>query len=63
MFPYNELFSFSSGTFFMKWLGVAWLVYIICLSLWIILQKRPPVSTLSWILALAFIPYAGFLIY
>ena len=63
MFPYNELFSFSSGTFFVKWLGVAWLVYIICLSLWIILQKRPPVSTLSWILALAFIPYAGFLIY
>ena len=58
MFPYDELFGFSlSGAFsFMKWLGIAWLVYIICLSIWIILQKRAPVSTLSWILALAFIP-------
>ncbi len=65
MFPYDELFGFSlSGAFsFMKWLGIAWLVYIICLSIWIILQKRAPVSTLSWILALAFIPYGGFIIY
>lgn len=47
----------------MKWLGIAWLVYIVCLSIWIILQKRAPVSTLSWIFALAFIPYGGFIIY
>lgn len=47
----------------MKWVGIAWLVYIVCLSFWIILQKRAPVSTLSWIFALAFIPYGGFIIY
>lgn len=65
MFPYDELFGFSSSSAFSftKWLGIAWFLYIICLSIWIILQKRAPVSTLSWILALAFIPYGGFVIY
>ncbi len=64
MFPYIELFGLSSNSLsFMKWVGIAWLVYIVCLSLWIILQKRAPVSTLSWIFALAFIPYGGFIIY
>lgn len=64
MFPYDELFGFSSGQLsLVKWLGIAWLIHIVCLSIWIILQKRAPVSTLSWILVLAFIPYGGFLIY
>ncbi len=64
MFPYDELFGLTSSSLaFMKWLGIAWLVYIVCLSIWIILQKRAPVSTLSWIFALAFIPYGGFIIY
>ena len=64
MFPYIELSGFSSTAHsFLKWMGLAWLVYIVCLSVWIILQKRAPVSTLSWIFALAFIPYGGFIIY
>ncbi len=50
MFPYIELFGFASTSLsFMKWLGIAWLVYIVCLSIWIVLQKRAPASTLSWI--------------
>lgn len=47
----------------LKLAGVAWLVHIVFLSIWIILQKRSPVATLGWILALAFLPYIGFLIY
>lgn len=45
------------------WLPVAWAAYITALSVWIVLQKRPPVSTLAWILALAALPVLGFVIY
>ncbi len=45
------------------WLPLAWAVYISALSVWIVLQKRPPVSTLAWILSLAALPVLGFLIY
>lgn len=44
-------------------LGIAWIIHIIILSILIILQKRPPISTLSWIISLAFIPYLGFVIF
>jgi len=44
-------------------LSLAWSAYIAILSVWIVMQKRPPVSTLSWILSLAFLPFAGFFIY
>ncbi len=47
----------------LKLTGIAWLVHIVFLSIWIILQKRSPVATLGWILALAFLPYVGFLIF
>ena len=30
---------------------------------WIVLQKREPVATLSWLLGLAVLPYLGFLVY
>jgi cardiolipin synthase A/B len=40
-----------------------WIAYVIGLSILIVLQKRPPISSLSWILSLAFLPYFGFLIY
>jgi len=40
-----------------------WLVYIILLSAWIILQKREAAATLSWLFSLAFFPVIGFLIY
>ena len=44
-------------------LSLAWSAYIAVLSVWIVMQKRAPVSTLSWILSLAFIPLGGFFIY
>ncbi|MDR0934377.1 MAG: cardiolipin synthase [Burkholderiaceae bacterium] len=44
-------------------LGIAWGIHIVLLAIWIILQKRSPVATLSWIISLAFFPYLGFIIY
>jgi cardiolipin synthase A/B len=52
-----------TATPFIVGLVVLWLVYLVILSIWIVLQKRPPISTLSWILSLALLPYVGFLIY
>src|SRR5690606_33023345 len=46
------------------WLwNVLWALYIIVIGLWVVLQKRPPVSTLTWILFLSFVPVVGFVIY
>ncbi len=44
-------------------LSLAWSAYIAILSIWIVLQKRAPVSTMSWILSMALLPFAGFVIY
>jgi len=44
-------------------LSLAWSGYIAILSVWIVMQKRAPVSTMSWILSLALLPFAGFVIY
>lgn len=44
-------------------LSVAWAVYFVVLTVWILLQKRAPVATLSWIMSLALLPYVGFAIY
>ncbi|HWS40445.1 MAG TPA: cardiolipin synthase [Arenimonas sp.] len=44
-------------------LFIFWLIYFIILSAWILLQKREPIATLSWILSLALLPYIGFIIY
>jgi cardiolipin synthase len=44
-------------------LVATWLAYLVVLSGWIILQRSEPVATLGWIMALAFLPYLGFLIY
>lgn len=44
-------------------LTAVWLVYVLGLVLWIILQKRSPASTVSWILSLALLPVVGYLIY
>lgn len=44
-------------------LVVGWLAYLLLLGGWIILQKREPVATLSWLLGLALLPVLGFLIY
>ncbi|MBJ7575506.1 cardiolipin synthase [Luteimonas sp. MC1828] len=45
------------------YLAVAWLAYLLVLGGWIILQKREPVATLSWLLGLALLPYIGLLVY
>jgi len=42
---------------------VIWAGYLVVLSGWIVLQKREPVATLSWVLSLAALPFLGFLIY
>lgn len=44
-------------------MSVAWSVYIAVLSIWIVMQKRAPVSTVGWILSMAALPYLGFVIY
>ncbi|RYF76628.1 MAG: cardiolipin synthase [Comamonadaceae bacterium] len=44
-------------------LSLAWSAYIGVLSIWIVMQKRAPVSTMSWILSLALLPFAGFVVY
>jgi cardiolipin synthase len=38
-------------------------VYLLWLGGWIVLQKREPVATLSWLVCLAALPYVGFIIY
>lgn len=45
------------------YLALAWLLYLLGLGVWIVLQKREPVATLSWVMSLALLPYLGFLIY
>ena len=45
------------------WLLLGWAVYFIVLACWIVLQRREPMATLSWLLALAALPYIGFLLY
>jgi cardiolipin synthase len=47
----------------LPWLAAGWLCYLVVLAIWIVLQQREPVATLSWLLALAALPYVGFLIY
>ena len=43
--------------------GVGWAIYIVGLGGWIVLQKREPVATLSWLFGLALLPYVGFIVY
>lgn len=45
------------------WLVLAWLVYLFWVGGWIVLQKREPAATISWLLGLALLPYLGFLVY
>ncbi|GHA87063.1 cardiolipin synthase [Cognatilysobacter bugurensis] len=45
------------------YLTIGWLAYVAGLGLWIVLQKREPVATLSWLVSLAALPYLGFFIY
>jgi cardiolipin synthase len=45
------------------WLSAAWGLNLVLLAGWIVLQKREPVATLSWVLSLAALPVIGFFIY
>jgi cardiolipin synthase len=45
------------------WLLAAWAAYLVVLAGWIVLQKREPIATLSWIMSLALLPVLGLLIY
>lgn len=45
------------------YLTLGWLGYLVWLGLWIVLQKREPVATLSWLISLAALPFVGFLVY
>lgn len=45
------------------WLTILWTVHIVALTMWIVLQKREPVATLSWVLSLALLPILGFVIF
>lgn len=45
------------------WLAAGWAAYLLGLSIWIVLQKREPAATLSWLISLAVLPYIGFFIY
>ncbi len=44
-------------------LTIAELVYLVGLGAWILLEKRSPVATLAWILALVALPYVGFVVF
>ena len=48
---------------FSLWLALAWGAYLVWLAGWIVLQKREPVATLSWIMSLALLPVLGLLVY
>nr|WP_246505771.1 cardiolipin synthase [Coralloluteibacterium stylophorae] len=43
--------------------SIGWAIHILLLSIWIVLQKRDPVATLSWILGLALLPVLGFVVF
>ena len=45
------------------YLTLGWVGYLVWVGGWIVLQKREPVATLSWLLGLAALPYLGFLVY
>ncbi|HET8818944.1 MAG TPA: cardiolipin synthase [Xanthomonadaceae bacterium] len=45
------------------WLVGLWLLYVLWVGGWIILQKREPAATISWLLGLALLPYLGFIVY
>jgi cardiolipin synthase len=45
------------------YLTAGWILYLVGLGSWIVLQKREPAATLSWLISLAALPYLGFIIY
>lgn len=52
-----------SATVIVTILTVLEVVYVVLLVTWILFEKRPPVSTIAWILALIALPYVGFIVF
>jgi cardiolipin synthase len=44
-------------------LSLIWSLQLAVLVVWVVLQKRAPVSTISWILSLVLMPFVGFVVY
>lgn len=44
-------------------LSVLWSLYVVVVAVWILLQRRAPVATLSWLLSMAVIPVVGVGVY
>ena len=42
---------------------IAQLVYVVGLAIWILFEKRSPIATIAWILALIALPYVGFVVF
>lgn len=51
------------GHSWLFWLGWIWSVSSVVMTVWIVLQRRSPVSTLAWIMSLNFFPVVGLAIY
>jgi cardiolipin synthase len=45
------------------WLGWVWTVSSVVLTVWVIMQRRSPVSTLAWIVVLNLMPVVGLAVY
>ncbi|MCL1960743.1 MAG: PLDc N-terminal domain-containing protein, partial [Desulfovibrionaceae bacterium] len=45
------------------WLGWVWTVYSVVLTIWIVMQRKSPVATLAWMMALNLMPVVGFFVY
>ncbi|MEZ5465907.1 MAG: cardiolipin synthase [Lysobacteraceae bacterium] len=64
MGAFNEIWdAFWAIPYIGSYLSVAWVGYLLWLAIWIVLQKREPAATLSWLFGLALLPYVGLLVY
>ena len=45
------------------YLTIGWIAYLVGLGVYIVLQKREPAATISWLVSLAALPYLGFIVY
>ena len=45
------------------WLIAVEVVWVIAMSGYILLERRPPLATLAWIISLAYLPVLGFVVY
>jgi cardiolipin synthase len=60
MNPSGSLIAGHPWTF---WLGWVWTASSVVLTVWIIMQRRSPVSTLAWIVVLNLMPVVGLVVY